>query len=67
MIKKEGYFLSDMRFWKDENNNRIKDKGESRSQCHFVMWYPEYNKVVMKVYEGDTYEISKSKHKYNWQ
>lgn len=24
MIKKEGYYMSDMRFWNDENNNRVK-------------------------------------------
>ena len=67
MIEKGGYYMSDMRFWKDDNNNRIKDKGEPRSQCHFVMWHPEHKKVVMQVYQGNTYEINKTKHKYNLQ
>ncbi|WP_028581209.1 hypothetical protein [Desulfogranum japonicum] len=59
--------MTDMRFWKDENNNKIKDNDEARSQCHFITWYPEHEKVFMQVYQGDTYEINSSKHKYNWQ
>ncbi len=67
MIKKEGYYVTDMRFWTDDNNNSIKDENEPRSQCHFIMWHPEYKKVVMKIYQGDTYEITRSQHNYNWQ
>jgi hypothetical protein len=67
MIKKEGYYLSDMRFWNDGNNNQVKDEGESISQCHFVMWYPDYNKVVMQVYQVETFEINTSELSYNWQ
>ncbi len=67
MLHKKDYYMTDMRFWADKNNNGVKDKDEPRSQCHFVMWHPKYKKVVMQVYHGDTFEINSSKYKYNWK
>ena len=65
MKKKGSYYVTDMRFWNDANNNEYRDEGEGRSQCHFIIWYPEYNKVVMQVYEGPTYEIESTRFEYN--
>lgn len=65
MIKKQGYYLTDMRFWNDSNDNRIKDNDETRSQCHFIQWYPDHGKVIMQVYNGPTYEIDKQRLKYD--
>ena len=67
MRKRDSKYLTDMRFWNDANNNGIKDQGEAISQCHFIIWHPEYNKVIMKIYKGPTHEINLSNFKYDWQ
>jgi len=66
MKKKKNYMYTDMRFWNDKNGNGQKDKGEERSECHFVMWYPESKEVYFKVYKGPRYKITSSTFVYNY-
>ncbi len=66
MIEKDKFFFTDMRFWNDKNNNKIKDRGEARSQCHFIKWHPEKRKIMLQVYNGPSFEINSRKHRYDW-
>lgn len=66
MKKKDNYFFTDMRFWTDKNENGKKDPGEDISECHFIMWYPEYNKVFLQVYKGQRYDITESNFTYDY-
>jgi hypothetical protein len=66
MKQKDDYYLTDMRFWKDKNKNGIKEKGELRSECHFIIWYPSHRKVVMNIYDGPTHDLSAPKVEYNY-
>jgi hypothetical protein len=58
MKQKNNYMYTDMRFWNDKNNNGRRDKGEEISECHFVMWYPESDKLYLKVYKGPQYKVT---------
>ena len=61
MKKNDKYFFTDMRFWKDNNENNIKDTDEPISACHFIMWVPAANKIYMQVYQGESYPIERVK------
>lgn len=65
MIQYKGYYMIDMRFWKDDNSNGIKELSEQRSPCHFIIWYPQRKKVYLEVYNGPTHEITSSNFAYN--
>ena len=67
MIRKQKYFFTDLRFWTDKNNNKIKDKGEARSQCHFIKWYPPKKRIIMQAYNGPKYKINSRKFRYDWK
>jgi hypothetical protein len=67
MRKKGNYFYTDMRFWKDKNDNGRKDPGEPISQCHFIIWVPSYDKIFFQVYKGPKYEIDSSNFKYDYK
>lgn len=67
MRRKDDYFFTDMRFWRDKNSNGIKDPGEKRSKCHFIIWIPASNKVFFKVYKGPEYEIKSSSFEYIYE
>lgn len=67
MIESGKYHFTDMRFWNDKNNNKIKDKGEARSQCHFIKWYPSKKKIVMQAYKGPSYTIDSRRFRYDWK
>lgn len=67
MNDKGSYYVTDMRFWGDKNNNGKYDSGEPRSQCHFITWDKQTNKVMMQVYDGPEYEIKKSSFKYDYE
>jgi|COG998Drversion2_1049125.scaffolds.fasta_scaffold607953_1 hypothetical protein len=64
MTDKGKYYITDMRFWGDTNNNGEVDSGEPRSQCHFIIWDKKSNKIIMQVYDGPEYEITKSTFQY---
>ena len=67
MRQKDNYFFTDMRFWHDENSNGIKDSGEKRSKCHFIIWIPASNRVYLQVYKGPKYEITSSFFEYIYE
>ncbi len=67
MKKKNGYYITDMRFWHDANDNRIKDKGEDRSKCHFIIWDPNSGTVYMDIYKGDKLPIESSTFRYYYK
>ena len=67
MRKKGNYLYTDMRFWKDKNDNGIKDPDESISRCHFIIWIPSIKKVYLQVYKGPKYEIKSSTFKYDYK
>ena len=67
MRKKNNYYSADMRFWGDKNNNGIKDKGEPRIACHFIMWGPSAKQVSLKVYEGKKYTIDSPYFNYDYK
>lgn len=67
MHYKNGYYVTDMRFWKDENLNGIKDDDETwYSACHFVGWMPSKRQVFMQVYNGGMYKITSRNFTYNY-
>ena len=67
MNDKGKYYITDMRFWGDINDNGEVDSGEPKSQCHFIIWDIESNKVTMQVYKGPELEIPKSIFEYNYE
>jgi hypothetical protein len=67
MRKKSNYYSADMRFWGDTNNNGIKDKGEPRSACHFIMWGPSAKQVSLQVYKGKKYTINSPYFNYDYK
>ena len=67
MRKKGNYLYTDMRFWKDKNDNGINDPDESISRCHFIIWIPSIKKVYLQVYKGPKYEIKSSTFKYDYK
>jgi hypothetical protein len=67
MQDKGKYYITDMRFWGDTNDNGEVDSGESRSQCHFIIWDKKSNKIIMQVYGGPEYEITEATFKYDYE
>lgn len=67
MRKKKNYYFADMRFWNDSNDNGFKEKGESLSECHFVIWVPAAKKIYLQVYKGSKYLIDSPYFKYYYQ
>ncbi len=45
LVRTKDYFYIDVRFWRDENDNNIKDPSEPISRCHFIIWLPQAHKV----------------------
>lgn len=66
MRKKEQYYVTDMRFWKDKNENGIKDSGEPVSECHFIIWVPAAEKIFMQIYKGSKHSIDSSVFYYHY-
>jgi hypothetical protein len=60
MQKKDTYLFTDMRFWRDKDDNGIKDPGEPISECHFIIWVPSAHMVYMQVYKGPKYPFEYS-------
>jgi len=67
MTDKGEYYITDMRFWGDKNGNGQWDSGEPRSQCHFIIWDKKSNKIILQVYDGPEYEITKSTFTYDYK
>ena len=67
MKKKKDYYSTDLRFWGDINENGIKDKGDTFSQCHFIIWVPSTNKIYLQVYKGEKYTIDTAYFKYYYK
>jgi len=67
MRKHKDYYYTDMRFWGDKNNNDVIDPGEEISEIHFIIWVPAEGKVLLKVYDGDQFEITSSEFEYNYE
>jgi len=67
MRKRGGYYYTDMRFWGDVNNNGKMDSDEPRSECHFIVWYPDADKLELQVYKGPQYEITSSVFEYDYK
>ena len=67
MQDKGTYYIADMRFWGDSNNNGKVDTGEPKSQCHFIIWEIRSNKITMQIYKGPELEITKSTFEYNYE
>ena len=67
MRQKKDYYFTDMRFWQDKNSNGIRDAGEYKSKCHFIIWVPESNKVFLQVYKGPEYEIKSTFFEYKFE
>jgi hypothetical protein len=65
MQNKGAYYITDMRFWKDANDNGIRDEGDSFSQCHFVRWIPRTGKISFEIYGGAHKEITSSRFTYD--
>ena len=65
MHDKGQYFITDMRFWGDKNNNGIKDPGEPISECHFIIWVPSTQIVYMSIYNVPKYHFKSSILEYN--
>ena len=65
MIKKGNSYSIDLRFWKDDDDNDIRDKGEYSSMCNFIIWVPALNKVFLQPYNGKRVEITSSTFEYN--
>lgn len=66
MRQYKNFMFTDMRFWKDTNDNGVKDPYEPRSECHFIEWYPNSGKLYMQVYQGPRYEITSQDFTYNY-
>lgn len=60
------YFYTDMRFWRDSNDNGIREPHEPISECHFIIWIPSVKKLYLQVYNGPKYEIKSSPFKYDY-
>jgi len=67
MNDKGKYYITDMRFWGDINDNGKVDSGEPKSQCHFIIWEIRSNKITMQIYKGPELEIPKSTFEYNYK
>jgi len=65
MIKKGKTYAIDLRFWKDDNNNNIRDKEEYSSNCNFIIWVPALNKVFLQPYGGKRIEITSANFEFN--
>ena len=65
MVKKGNSYSIDLRFWKDDNDNDIRDKGEYSSKCNFIIWVPALNKVYIQPYGGKRIEVTSSDFEYN--
>lgn len=67
MKKKNNYLYTDMRFWRDKNENGIKDPGEPISECHFIIWVPSAKIVYMQVYKGLKYQFKSPRMDYDYK
>jgi hypothetical protein len=67
MHEKGKYYITDMRFWGDINDNGKVDSDEPKSQCHFIIWETRSNKITMQIYKGPELEITKSIFEYNYE
>jgi hypothetical protein len=67
MHDKDKYYITDMRFWRDINDNGKVDFGEPKSQCHFIIWEIKSNRITMKIYKGPEFEIPESTFEYNFE
>jgi hypothetical protein len=67
MRQKQDYLYTDMRFWNDKNGNGIKDSGEPKSECHFIIYVPSIDRLYLQVYKGDRYDIDSSVFVYNYR
>ena len=67
MHDKGQYYITDMRFWGDINDNGKVDYGEPKSQCHFIIWEIRSNKIIMQIYKGPELEIPTSTFEYNFE
>ena len=67
MHHKDKYYVADMRFWGDINDNGKVDYGEPKSQCHFIIWEIRSNKIIMQIYKGPELEIPTSTFEYNFE
>lgn len=46
-------YRADMIFWNDLDGDSARDKGESTSLCHFLIWEPGQGYVTLTVVNGD--------------
>ena len=67
LTKHQDHLFTDMCFWTDLNDNDVIDSGESVSQSHFIMWVPSQEKLYLKIYKGQQYEINASEFEYNYE
>jgi hypothetical protein len=67
MHAKGKYYITDMRFWEDINDNGNVDSGESKSQCHFIIWEIKSSRISMQIYKGPELEIPKSTFEYYYE
>ena len=67
MHDKGNYYITDMRFWGDINDNGEVDSGEPKSQCHFIIWEIRSNKITMQIYKGPERELPESTFEYNYE